>query len=107
MEHNQKIDYRADELIARVQKSLQNFGLTSVIAECTGDRMIRLSGTVAQAEDRALAVAVALTVPGVRGATFDIHRNGCGVPEPQPFNAHGEPMTTKPQNDLPSRLSDH
>lgn len=72
MARTKRLDYRADELTARVQKTLQTLGCSGVVAEDVGNRTIRLSGTVAQADDKSLAVAVARTVPGVRDAAFDV-----------------------------------
>ena len=72
MARTKRIDYLADELTGRVQRALLKYGCTGVVAEVVGNRGIRLSGTVENADDKTLAVAVSRTVAGVRDATFDV-----------------------------------
>ncbi len=58
------------QLAERVEKALVKFGFSEVNAsgDCHGE--VKLTGTVANPNDRALACAVVCTTPGVR--TFSV-----------------------------------
>ncbi len=60
----------AKPLMTRVQSSLQRAGLTQTQANRIDERSVELSGPPIAANDRALAVAIARTVPGVVRVAF-------------------------------------
>lgn len=65
-------DDRSAQLVARVQKALLHYGCPDIVATVVGDRTIKLSGLAENANDKAFAVAVARTVPGVSAVTSEV-----------------------------------
>lgn len=59
-----------DPLAQKVARSLHRYGYTRISVHHIGDRIVRLSGPTETADDRALAIAIARTVPGVVGVSF-------------------------------------
>jgi hypothetical protein len=70
-------DNRSAELLARVQKALLHYGCAGIVAEIVDGRTIKLSGVAKKPDDKAFAVAVVRTVPGVSAVALDV-RDGVG-----------------------------
>ncbi|MFG0262790.1 MAG: BON domain-containing protein [Novipirellula sp. JB048] len=58
-----------DALEMRVQASLQRLGFSDIQVSCDGEGQIQLTGTVRDSNERASALSIARTTPGVAGIT--------------------------------------
>ena len=66
---------RTTSVADRVQNSLYRYGFETISATDLGDQIIELRGLTETANDLAIAVAIARTVPGVVSVAY--RREGC------------------------------
>ena len=66
---------RATSIATRVQNSLYRYGFETITAIDLGNKTIELRGRTETANDLAIAVAIARTVPGVASVAY--RRESC------------------------------